>query len=472
MKKIWGQIIAGLAVGLIFFSGTPLVLAESVGLDQMIKSEAWYGQLDQDFTAWAVNMGQSYVRYYPGDQMDDFNHAGYSIRDMFQDMAVGDQHVVPVLAHEAGPDDQYVVHAIYSTYDKENPPMRVITYLMVTGPNGYQTLVTEQMEGNFLVFNPTRNQDLAALSQAVDENFGQESGGRSLEENSESNSDQLTLDDHGQPKPLLSQDGHDIFKEFAQFLVDYGGQAQDYQQVLGGNADPNEQNRTVTIDDQVYQWGPAEGADYNDAVVLHNVSTDEWQFLLKEPNQFRFKLVQLLEDNFYQTVDDPPLIEGYIRIHYGLPALAYYYDVNQITPAVSNLDAIEKDLSFLYLNRDQTFTIADFEKYLRTTNSSILPKDSLVVGKSYDFQDDQGIRNYSSVEENGKGNFVYHLDQGGPVFTWNAFAYKGNIVSVSWHQGPEGKVALLDGETYKELSSFTITVDDIQAYWDATRNDN
>ena len=433
-----------LTLGGFFLLGGLSFSVEASEEDHFIRSESWYQDYNQGFQDWASQMGQSYIRYFPGDT-DAFRHSGLSLDDILNQAQIDQQPVKMALANQVAEDTDYIIDAIYSTYHPDQPVDRLITYFIVEDQSGnLQTLVSEQTDTTYPIqFKPTANVDLSALVYNVSD------------EGAPASNDTIlgianALKDGGEKKESSSS-YLDVFEQVG-FLMKKYFPEDDYGTFLGqGLVAPKGgfQIVDITIDGKPYSMSQGEENDYDIKLVnglmnynraredkhftiLFNQQTEEYTLVYRAGQPAEYK---------YKTWEDPQLIQ----------------ELNDLLNGkiqISEEPSSDNRLADLFMNRDQSFSPEECEKYLRIGFYGNLPEESpLILDHQYKWDTSEGYD--SIIFKQGSPGYYYILQStGGPVFGSEYFATDDYIIVVYWHRGPIGTVKLINRETFEEIEEF------------------
>lgn len=447
--------------GFFLLGGLPFTV-EAREEDHLIRSESWYQDYNQGFQDWASQMGQSYVRYFPGDT-DAFRHSGLSLDDILDQVQINQQPVKMALANQVVEDTDYIIDAIYSTYHSDQTVDRLITYFIVEDPAGnLQTLVSEQTDTSYPIqFKPTANSDLSALVYNVSDEGAPASNDTILGianalkdggEASDTDSAYQARDDlHKQISLLLKkyfpEDEYGIF--LGQGLVAPKGGFLILDVTIDGKPYLMSQGEENDCDFEfIYSiMNQAEGREDKDFVILYNRHTD--QYILA------YHVGEPVEDK-YETWDDPQLIQE-------------LDDLLKGKIQISEEPSSDNRLADLFMNRDQSFSLEECEKYLRIDYGDLLPNESpLVIDRHYKWKYNEGM-NSIIIQQSSPGLYYVLQSMEGPVFSAGYFCSGGNIIAVYWHRGPTGTAKLVDRESLEEIEVFEFNGDQHQEYLDLIR---
>ncbi|MGF3214828.1 DUF4767 domain-containing protein [Facklamia sp. P12945] len=142
-----------------------------VSAEYYSRSKSWYHALEEGFKEWEILMRQSYICYYPETEKE-FEHAGYDLQELLENMTIGGQKVEIDLSDSDERKADNLIHSVYSTYNIENPTARLITYLIVEHEGEILTLVSEDTDPKSTIdFHETANQELSNLVKEVDNKY-------------------------------------------------------------------------------------------------------------------------------------------------------------------------------------------------------------------------------------------------------------------------------------------------------------
>lgn len=185
-------------------------------------------------------------------------------------------------------------------------------------------------------------------------------------------------------------------------------------------------------------------------IVSHN---DQLQVLVSEQTDSTRKI------DFHQTKN--------IELGHLVEALP---NSNSVVPSPKEDSSTTYNLAQLFQDRDQTFSPAEAEKYLRATMDSVVPPETpMIPDASYQFPPKEpGYMYHAYFTRIGEGAYNYRVSQGTGAKGPDIFLSQGYLVAVIWYMGPTGTVCLLDPETYQELDNFEINYSEFEAYLNLT----
>lgn len=462
MMKRWSRIVGSVLACILCATS----LVQSVASQDGGKgfSTEWYETYDHRFQSWSDTMNQSYTRYYPG-KVDAFRHQGLTLEEILTNIQVNQSPVKMVLSQEDTSEADYIIHAIYSTSNPDNPPHRLITYFIVTDSFGQlHTLVSEQTDtSQAMQFKPTANVDLTTIGESMQAGQVNEGGNQS------SQSGQTIVDiagslvgnNHSQQDDYFNPQSEDQDERVMAFLQVYF--PDDKYRVFYGqglmDADGSPKVQEATIDGEGYIFNGDENDPrtiylretlINQATeredkhisIIYKVATDEYIAVTSKDLGFN-----------YDTWEDPALAQGYVD------AVNNTLDLSKYQTASSDNRLLD-----LYINRDRSYSAQENEKYLRATFGEMLPVESpMKLGIIYNFEVD-GMKNRVNYSEISPGEFSLGQSTGGPTYYVTTFFSDDHIIQIYWHRGPTGQVYLHDKDTYERVETFDIDMEDYEAY--------